>query len=66
VSYPCVVGRGELNGVHTVNVRMSDDPLDVFHMDLKPGEQLTDEEAIIACEFLREIQRMRSDPSTSS
>jgi hypothetical protein len=54
VEYPAVVGRAFLReeNRHSVDVRMSDKPDDVFYMDLKPGEQLTDEEAIAVAEYL--------------
>jgi hypothetical protein len=62
VTYPKVVGRApqseDTNAA--VNVRMSDAPNDVIHMALKRDETLSDEEAIVCAEYLREVQKLEA------
>jgi hypothetical protein len=60
VAYPAVIGRAFLPEENrgAIDVRMSDGPLDVMHLDLKPGESMTDEEAILVCEYMREVKKI--------
>lgn len=58
MAYPAVIGRAFVaeEGRHVIDVRMSDLPNDVIHLDLKPRENMTDEEAIVVCEYMREVK----------
>lgn len=58
MAYPAVIGRAfvEDESRYAIDVRMSDLPRDVIHLDLKPHETMTDEEAILVCEYMREVK----------
>lgn len=61
--YPRVIGRAPQSDdtEPSVTVRMSAEPNDVIHMDLKRGESLTDGEAVAAAEYMRYVAAVRSE-----